>query len=617
MDGMRNKIHQQDCIKGMNALPEGSVDLIFADPPFNIGYDYDVYNDELESEQYTRWSHDWIAAAYRALSPTGTFWLAIGDEYAAELKIESQKIGFHCRSWVIWYYTFGVNCSKKFSRSHAHLFHFVKDPQDFVFRDGDRENRIPSARQLVYNDKRANPKGRLPDDTWIISPADAVGELTADEEIWHPETLPAPKDEKQTWTLRPQDLAERFQPDEDTWYFPRVAGTFKERSGFHGCQMPEQLLGRIVRVCSEDKATVLDPFSGSATTLAVAKKLGRSYIGFEISADYVQHGLSRLDGVRVGDRLDGSAEPLVSAPETGVKLSQHAKAKNAKQKTNGRTRTSRHDLEEKAAEARSVAAQQELTKRGVIEAFSRTHDGFSADRVVADPDLNSAFVDICRELGIAGDARAWNVLLFGQRKAGKLAHLKTTRTTTLSWEDCDRYLFASEIALQRILDRENAASLDDILCDPALATKFDKVARRLAPKHSSFEYRWAALKLRKQAKFARSRGSILQLPKRLGKRQLISECHWGRIAETSGVYVLRDEDAKSGSRLYVGEALNLRRRLTSQFGKKPLREEWTKIAKSIQTFPTETMAGEMLAWQSRLVSKYKPPLNFRELRTKA
>ena len=83
---------------------------------------------------------------------------------------------------MIWYYTFGVNCERKFTRSHTHLLYFVKDRQDFTFRDEDLDNRIPSARELVYDDKRANPKGRLPDDTWIIRPAGAIGELACDDE---------------------------------------------------------------------------------------------------------------------------------------------------------------------------------------------------------------------------------------------------------------------------------------------------------------------------------------------------------------------------------------------------------------------------------------------------
>lgn len=281
-----DQIHHGDSIEGMNALPEGSVDLVFADPPFNIGYEYDNYADSLEYSKYLDWSRGWIGAVHRVLKADGTFWLAIGDEHAAELKLESQRLGFRCRSWVVWYYTFGVNCVNKFTRSHAHLFHFVKDPAKFTFRASDPENRIPSARQLVYADARANPKGRLADDTWI---------------------------------LRPQDLPAGFGPDESTWYFPRVNGTFKERAGFHGCQMPEQLLGRIIRLCSNPGELVMDPFSGSATTAAVSKKLGRHYLAFDLSEKYVDLGRKRLEGIHVGDTLDGSPEPTMSAPETWAK----------------------------------------------------------------------------------------------------------------------------------------------------------------------------------------------------------------------------------------------------------------------------------------------------------
>src|SRR5215218_7609501 len=141
-----------DCLRHLAALPEGSVDLAFADPPFNIGYEYDQYDDKKERDEYLSWSQKWIAAVHRVLKDDGTFWLAIGDEYAAELKLLSQEVGFHTRSWVIWYYTFGVNCKSKFTRSHAHLFYFVKDPANFTFRENDPANRVPSARQLVYND---------------------------------------------------------------------------------------------------------------------------------------------------------------------------------------------------------------------------------------------------------------------------------------------------------------------------------------------------------------------------------------------------------------------------------------------------------------------------------
>jgi site-specific DNA-methyltransferase (adenine-specific) len=111
-------------------------------------------------------------------------------------------------------------------------------------------------------------------------------------------------------------MSDCFTSGEDTWYFPRVAVTFKERAGFHGCQMPEQLLGRIIRTCSNEGDLVVDPFSGSATTLVVAKKLGRRCLGFEISEDYVRRGIARLEQARPGDSLEGAANPLVSVPST-------------------------------------------------------------------------------------------------------------------------------------------------------------------------------------------------------------------------------------------------------------------------------------------------------------
>ncbi len=121
-----NTIVNQDCIKQMQSLPASSVDLVFADPPFNIGYQYDVYQDRQQTSEYLQWSRDWISAVYRLLKPDGTFWLAIGDDYAAELKVLAQEIGFIPRSWIIWYYTFGVNCVSKFTRSHNICFILLK-----------------------------------------------------------------------------------------------------------------------------------------------------------------------------------------------------------------------------------------------------------------------------------------------------------------------------------------------------------------------------------------------------------------------------------------------------------------------------------------------------------
>lgn len=282
-----NTLFQGDCLDGFAKLAPASVDLVFADPPFNIGYDYDVYDDQREADEFVSWCKQWGSEIYRVLKEVGTFWLAIGDEFAAELKLAFQSLGFKCRSWVVWYYTFGVNCKKKFSRSHTHLFYFIKNPKSFIFNGN--VIRVPSARQLVYADSRAVEGGKLPDDTWI---------------------------------LRPQDLRQSFTPDHDTWYYPRVCGTFKERAGWHGCQMPEQLLGRIIKACSNPGDLVVDPFAGSGTTLAVAKKLGRRWIGFELSENYAKKTRARLREISEGDPLIGPMDPTVSAPSTaeGKKL---------------------------------------------------------------------------------------------------------------------------------------------------------------------------------------------------------------------------------------------------------------------------------------------------------
>jgi len=305
-----DRIHQGDCVAGMAAMPEGSVDLAFADPPFNIGYTYDTYDDRRAADDYLAWSKQWMAGVVRVLKPTGAFWLAIGDEYAAELKVlATRELGLHCRSWVIWFYTFGVHCKQKFTRSHAHLFHFVKDPDTFTFNS--MSIRVPSARELVYGDRRAAPEGRIPDDTWMMAPV-----------------LPPEVPTRDGFVLRPQDIPERFPPDSDTWFYSRVAGTFGERRGWHGCQMPEQLLGRIIKACSNEGELVLDPFGGSGTTLAVAKKLKRHFVGFELSTEYAANIQTRLDHIAAGDPLVGPADAVRSAPttKTGRKLKRGGRA---------------------------------------------------------------------------------------------------------------------------------------------------------------------------------------------------------------------------------------------------------------------------------------------------
>ena len=170
----------------------------------------------------------------RALKPTGTFWLAIGDDFAAELKLMFQrgagpvlpKLGdlvLHVRREL------QIQIQPQ---PHASVS-FREGPEEFHVQHA-RAIRVPSARQLVYADSRADPAAGFPMTPGFFARRNAP-------------------------TVSP--------PEEDTWYVPRVCGTFKERAGWHGCQMPEQILGRIIKACSNRANTVLDPFGGSGTTL--------------------------------------------------------------------------------------------------------------------------------------------------------------------------------------------------------------------------------------------------------------------------------------------------------------------------------------------------------------
>ncbi|MGB7327726.1 MAG: site-specific DNA-methyltransferase [Rubripirellula sp.] len=499
-----NQIHQGSCIDGMSKIEDGKVDLVFADPPFNIGYTYDVYDDQREADEYLQFCESWIGQAHRILKPDGSFWLAIGDEYAAELKLLSQRLGFHCRSWVIWYYTFGVNCVRGFSRSHTHLFHFVKDRERFTFNGDNPLVRVASARQLVYADKRANSKGRLPDNTWI---------------------------------LRPQDSPPGgFSMSHDTWFYSRVAGTFKEREGFHGCQMPEQILGRILRISSNPGDVVVDPFGGSGTTLAVAKKLGRQWMGFELSPEYAQHIATRLADCQPGDPLDGVEDPLTSAPKT----------------SQGKKRT-------EFKNGLPVLPLDDDTSAAIIDAFVQTSQGHSSDYLLCDPELSADFLKACKAAKIGADARVWNSFMLRLRKAGRLP-AATEKSKQATWTQMEPYREAAEIAV-RLVELDYAMTLDEMLCCPAAVAEFDRLAASFSPGYTPFQYRWSAMGLRKRARTKRFQTAASDQAEKWKKTRLpamkpIDGC-LTKSYECRGVVEIANENEL----VFVSETTNIRDRI--------------------------------------------------------
>lgn len=282
---MLDRLHEGDCVAGMRAMPDGCVDCIVADPPFNIGREYPDHDDQQSTAAYLAWCVEWLEQCVRVLKKTGSLWIFSSEEHVSELKVLAEgRYGLALddavqlrrggrilkpRHHVIWYYTFGVNCPRKLTRSHTHMLHLVRSTKHHAWYPD--AVRLPSARQEVYGDKRANPDGRLPDDTWII---------------------------------RPIDPRAGFDEPGDVVHVPRICGTHKQKSATDN-QTPEQLIGRVLRLCTAPGDLVLSPFAGSGTDLAVAKKLGRRHVGFDVSAGYVLQAKLRLEAAQAGEPLDG------------------------------------------------------------------------------------------------------------------------------------------------------------------------------------------------------------------------------------------------------------------------------------------------------------------------
>jgi site-specific DNA-methyltransferase (adenine-specific) len=240
-------IHQ-DVFDGLASVrnQHGRARLIFADPPYNIGVDYGKGEkaDQLSDADYLKWCEKWLALCCDCLSPDGSLWLMIGDEYAVHVGLILENLGLHRRAWIKWYETFGNNCPNNFNRTSRHIFYCVRDTKQFVFNP-DAVNR-PSDRQAKYNDKRAATNGKIWDDVWMI---------------------------------------------------PRVCGTSKERMPDFPTQLPLELVRAVVGCASEPGDLVIDPFNGSGTTGVAALELKRKYIGIDSSKKFIELANLRLRSV--------------------------------------------------------------------------------------------------------------------------------------------------------------------------------------------------------------------------------------------------------------------------------------------------------------------------------
>ncbi|MCY2997896.1 MAG: DNA methyltransferase [Planctomycetota bacterium] len=240
-------LHTGDCLNVLPSLPAGSVDLIVADPPYNLGKDYGNESDSMCRDDYLTFTRDWISEAKRVLKKDGSIYVFMGFRYIARLYIVlEEELGLNFNGWITWHYTQGMGKTKGFSPRHDDILYFSKSPKPIFNLDSIR---IP---QKFYR-SRNNMRGANPGDLWEFSHVHYCQESRTE----------------------------------------------------HPTQKPEGLIERIVLASSNDGDTVLDPFAGSGTTLRVCQQLNRNCIGIEINPEYVDLIESRLKQAFNGfDSLD-------------------------------------------------------------------------------------------------------------------------------------------------------------------------------------------------------------------------------------------------------------------------------------------------------------------------
>jgi site-specific DNA-methyltransferase (adenine-specific) len=230
-------IHCGDAIKLFKGIESLSIDLIVADPPYNLGKNYGNSFDLKGFYEYIEFTKSWLSEAKRVLKPTGTLYVFMGVRFISYLyDILDRDLGLFFNSWIVWHYTQGIGKTKGFSPRHDDILMFTKS-KDFLFN---LDNvRIPQK----YYRSRNNMRGANPG---------------------------------------------------DVWEFSHVHYCNPNRQN-HPTQKPEGLIERLVLASSNENNLVLDPFSGSGTTLRVCQQLNRNAIGFELNPKYVEMTNARLN----------------------------------------------------------------------------------------------------------------------------------------------------------------------------------------------------------------------------------------------------------------------------------------------------------------------------------
>ena len=220
----------------LKKLPDASINLICADPPYNLGKDYGNNIDWKQWHEYEKFTLCWLTESKRILKNNGSIYVFMGVKFISRLFLMLQELGFHFNGWITWHYTQGMGRTKGFSPRHEDILYFTRS-DDFTFNIEDI--RIPQK----YFRERNNMKGANPGDVWEFSHI----HYSNPERVSHP------------------------------------------------TQKPEALVKRIILASSHQKDIVLDPFVGSGTTCVVANFLNRKWIGIDINPEYIEMSKKRIE----------------------------------------------------------------------------------------------------------------------------------------------------------------------------------------------------------------------------------------------------------------------------------------------------------------------------------
>ena len=247
------KLFKEDCAVGLPQLPSESVDLIFADPPFNVGKKYGKNEDK--RTDYYKWCDGWIEEGFRLLKPSGVFCLMTISKHLGQMFPMMHRRGVFINQ-VMWRNVSASHSKRGFWMSYQPILIYGKTGE-FKFNTYAQTRAKADDKVMRWGGYSTEWKGQLLD-YWDDIPFVYAGSIA------HKEAILVPGSNKKA----------------------------------HPCQMPEMLVGRCILFFTDPGDAVLDPFAGSGTTLVAARKLGRFGIGFEREDEYCTLGIKRLEHSR-------------------------------------------------------------------------------------------------------------------------------------------------------------------------------------------------------------------------------------------------------------------------------------------------------------------------------